>query len=314
MKQLSFIEGIRTRHKWEYCDFWEFAAEGKLRLGTDDQVEDEDWRYSTNREECYNVLDWFLDCETSMLRVGKTCPLCSKPLQNDGYVHSGNGHEPDVESLMGFCANCRHWRWCVREQLEGEPDTCYEAVMVSKLRTFDDLPEFTAAELAQALRVDDELWRCMEPTSFEKFVGDVLRANYTDCEVMHVGRSHDRGVDLVFVDAGEKQHLVQVKCHSKRVKSEGVFDVRHFLGALVQAGKLKGIFVSNAKGFTREAQIAVSDAWSNFGMMVKLCDRGKLNRMLDPLMPDQPWRLYMSRIFPDVADYYAKSSQIARLQ
>jgi len=299
------IEGTRTRHDWEYCDFWEFAADGKLRLGTDDQVED--WQNSTSSEDCYNVLDWFLDCETGMLRVGRTCPLCSTPLQSNGFTHSGDGHEPDVQSLMGYCPYCRHWRWCVREQFEGEPDTCYEAVMISKLRSFDDLPEFAAAELAQALRVNDELWRRVEPSSFEEFVGDVLRANYTDCEVMHVGRSHDRGVDLIFVDAGKKQYLVQVKCHRKRDKSEGAPTVRSLLGALVQAGKLEGILVSNAKRFTSEAKIAVSDAWRHAGMTVELYDRGKLNRMLDPLMPDQPWRSYMSRVFPDLADYYTES-------
>jgi hypothetical protein len=141
-----------------------------------------------------------------------------------------------MESLMGYCPSCRHWRWCVWEQLEGEPDTLYEAVMVSKLRSFDDLPDFSAVELAQALRANEKLWRSVTPRAFEEFVGDVLRANYSDCEVVHVGRSHDRGVDLAFVDAGEKQHLVQVKCHQKRDGSEGAPSVRSLLGALVQAG------------------------------------------------------------------------------
>lgn len=300
------IEGTRTLHDWEYCDFWEFAADGQLRLGTDD--ESEDFRYSTSSEnDPYEVMDGFIDCETGMLNVGRTCSLCSTPLQSDHVRYEGHRQEPYLESLMGYCPYCRHWRWCVREQVEGEPDTTYETLMISKLRSFDDLPEFTSDELAQALRVNDKLWRCVEPYSFEKFIGDVLRANYTNCEVMHVGRSHDRGVDLIFVDAGKKQHLVQVKCHRKRDKSEGAPTVRSLLGALVQSGKLKGILVSNAKRFTSEAQIAVSDAWRNAGMTVELYDRGKLNRMLDPLMPDKPWRSYMSRVFPDLADYYTES-------
>jgi hypothetical protein len=305
------VEDSRTLHDWEYCDFWEFAADGQRRLGTDDQ--DEDFRFSTSSEvDAYDVLDWFIDCETSMLRVGKTCPLCSTLLQSDHVMYNDQRQDPYLDSLMGFCPYCRHWRWCVREQVEGEPNTCYETVMVSKLRSFDDLPDFTSAELAQALRVNDKLRRCLEPSSFEKFIGDVLCANYINCEVIHIGRSHDRGVDLIFIDAGKKQHLVQVKCHRKRDESEGAPTVRSLLGALVQAGKPTGILVSNAKRFTSEAQIAVSDAWRNTGMIVELYDRGKLNRMLDPLLPDKPWRLYMSRIFPDLADYYTESFHIQR--
>jgi hypothetical protein len=303
---------IRKPTKWEYCDFWEFAVGGGVRLSTDEQIEDEPYNYfetesgtSSEGMDCDYVLKWFFDCESGLMAVGKTCSLCSTPFQSKWIELTGDDKDvPDLDSLMGYCPYCGHWRWCVREQLEGVPESLYEAVMVSKLRSFDDLPEYTAAELSQALRANDKIWTSVDPLYFEKFVGDVLRANYTNCEVIHVGRSHDRGVDLIFTDAGKKQHLVQVKCHQKPDKSEGAPTVRSLLGALVQSGKLQGILVSNAGHYTREAKVAVSDAWHNSGMVVELYDRGKLNRMLDPLMPDKPWRSYMKRLFPEIVEYY----------
>jgi len=304
------IEDTRTPTKWEYCDFWEFSENGELRLSADEQVEDEVFQSgarsgtSSESEDCDYVLDWFHDCETGIMNVGRTCPLCSTPFQLKEIELIEDENKPYLNSLMGCCPYCRHWRWVVSEEFEEEPGTLYEAVMVSKLRSFDDLPEFTAAELAQALRANHKLWTRINPLSFEKFVGDVLRANYKSCEVIHIGRSHDRGVDLIFVDAGKKQHLVQVKSHRKSDISEGAPTVRSLLGALVQAGKLRGILVSNAKRYTSEAKVAVSDAWFNSGIVVKLYDRGKLNRMLGSLMPDQPWRSYMRRIFPELVKYY----------
>jgi hypothetical protein len=42
-------------------------------------------------------------------------------------------------------------------------------------------------------------------------------------------------------------------------------------------------------------------------MTVRLIDRGKLDRMLDPLLVDRPWLVPLREAFPLFVDYFAKS-------
>ena len=47
--------------------------------------------------------------------------------------------------------------------------------------------------------------------------------------------------------------------------------------------------VSTADHFTYRAYEAVARA-KEIGKIIQLIDRGKLNRMLGPMLPDRPWR------------------------
>jgi len=186
------------------------------------------------------------------------------------------------ETTLWSCNYCAYWQWYL-------PDFYEVTAYVAKARVFNDaLPECLPSELAQAFRRSPKLWSTINSHKLEVFIADVLRANYAPCEVIHVGKPDDKGVDVLFIDADKEQWLVQVKRRQLPTASEGISTVRNLLGAMIVAGNLRGILVSTADHFTYRANEAIGRA-KEFGMTVELVDRNKLNRMLDPIIPQNPW-------------------------
>ena len=183
---------------------------------------------------------------------------------------------------------------------------------VSKLRKFNTrLPDGCSEELAMHIRRDTSRLHFVDPKRFEKFVADVFRANYTNAEVVHVGKPNDGGVDVLLIDAQEEQWLIQVKRRGVKRQSEEVRTIRDMLGAMIVEGVYRGIIVSTAPRFSRWAEQAATKAESGpHRMTLRLVDRGILNRMLDPILPDRPWRLPISEVDREISEHLA--NQIPR--
>jgi hypothetical protein len=162
---------------------------------------------------------------------------------------------------------------------------------ISKLREFDtNLPEGCSEELAMHIRQHPNLLHSFNPTRFEKFVADVFRANYANTEVLHVGKSHDGGVDVLLIDAENEKWLIQVKRRGSPSPSEGVGTIRDILGAMHLEEARIGIVVSTTKRFSQPAQKAAVKAGKvRNPVTIHLIDKGAFNRMLDPVLPDRPW-------------------------
>lgn len=193
---------------------------------------------------------------------------------------------------LWYCEYCRFWQARLYSDPFGEcmppPD---HLAYVSKLREFNTrLPNVCSEEIAMNIRRDKHDVHFVNPKRFEKFVADVFRANYTNAEVVHVGKPNDGGVDVLLIDAQKEQWLIQVKRRGIKRQSEEVRTIRDLLGAMVAEGVCKGIVVSTAPRFSRAAQKTATKAKvGDFHMTVRLVDRGILNRMLDPILPDRPW-------------------------
>jgi predicted helicase len=96
----------------------------------------------------------------------------------------------------------------------------------------------------------------------EELVGSVF-ADHFDCEVRMVGKSHDKGVDLVLVRGDKVTALVQVKHrdkNSRNWRAEPVSTVREFLGAFMLAKSQHAILVTTARRFSREAKEAAAQS------------------------------------------------------
>ncbi|MBP7077631.1 MAG: restriction endonuclease [Bacteroidales bacterium] len=76
---------------------------------------------------------------------------------------------------------------------------------------------------------------------------------YFNCEVEHVGKSHDGGIDLLVVNS-DKPILVQVKRRSRNDVVESVSTIRDFLGAMYINNNYNGIVVSTAKRFSKDSK------------------------------------------------------------
>lgn len=158
-----------------------------------------------------------------------------------------------------------------------------------RVREFDnDLPEYCSSELASYLRQNPRKWHQYEPKRLEKLVADIFRANYHEAEVVHIGKPDDGGVDILFIDSTNQQHLIQVKRRIQEDSAEGVSTIRNLIGAMVLKEAIRGIVVSTADHFTLRAQQAAKKA-QYLGLYIQLVDRGILNLMLDPVLPDRPW-------------------------
>ena len=142
------------------------------------------------------------------------------------------------------------------------------------------------------------------PTRFEKFVADVFRANYTNAEVLHIGKPRDGGIDVLLIETGSEQWLIQVKRRGSQKSSEGVSTIRELLGTIFVEGGRIGIVVSTVERFSPDAQEIVAKAKKR-GVTVELVDKGIFYKMLDPILPDRPWLDSISQFDWELAQHLA---------
>jgi restriction endonuclease Mrr len=82
---------------------------------------------------------------------------------------------------------------------------------------------------------------------------------FMSCDAIHIGGPGDEGIDLILVD-GNRKYVVQVKRRSRRGATESVSSIREFVGAMVLKGEVRGLFISTAAQFSREAMEAAHTA------------------------------------------------------
>ena len=242
----------------------------------------------------------------NVLQNLRYCDYCStKLLRIEGQVHEVSNYR---DYCFWYCRKCRFW------QARFRPDpSCYDIpppdfhAYISKLREFDgDLPEGCNEELASHIRSNPDLLHSFNPKRFEKFVADVFRANYTNAEVLHVGKPHDGGVDVLLIDTGKEDWLIQVKRRKSQNRSEGVKTIRDILGAMHLEEIHVGIVVSTAKRFSRPAKKAAVKAGEvRNPVTIRLVDKGIFNKMLDPILPDRPWLDPISQFDWELAQHLA---------
>src|SRR5262245_28028411 len=192
------------------------------------------------------------------------CTYCSTALVKvkDREYEQENGHLVR-DYCLWYCRNCRFWQY--RLYYDNSPGDCLPGpehwVYVSKLREFESgLPECCNSELVSYIRRNPDFMHFCSPKYLEELVADVFRANFTNAEVMHIGKPDDGGVDVLFIDSEGQQWLIQVKRRETPKKAEGVSTIRNLLGAMVLEGALKGILVSTANQFSLRARQAAARA------------------------------------------------------
>ena len=244
------------------------------------------------------------------------CPYCRTWLQkctyyedDEGACQTERGSEPDLAFLWS-CPYCAYWQWLSMFENRG----IHGNAAMSVLSEFDPvLPEGCWDELAQHLRRNERLWNDLTPTGMERLVANLFRANYGHAEVLHVGKPRDLGVDVVFVESTGKKWLIQVKRRGKLGTAEGFETLQKLLGTLVLEGEFRGIVASNANHFSYQAKREAKRA-SDQGYLIKLLDRGKLDRMLGPMLPDRPWLGLVEKasLPPDVERRFIDSTSAPR--
>ena len=103
--------------------------------------------------------------------------------------------------------------------------------------------------LTSELQKRTDLLYHIDPYKLEELSQSILKGIY-DCQVHHVGKTGDGGIDLIVLD-GDEPILVQIKRRQNPNHVELVKNVREFVGTLFIEGKRRGIYISTADKFSK---------------------------------------------------------------
>ncbi|HWA84362.1 MAG TPA: hypothetical protein VG820_13040, partial [Fimbriimonadaceae bacterium] len=151
-----------------------------------------DGRLLRTYECCANICFKMDPSRESNLRdraISEECPLCGGAWRE---VYSEK-YRADMFVAMAIheCRNCGNW--IGRFGTSITPDE----FMMPFLREFDPQHEIPAlTQLVEEAKRRPRLLHALSPKDFEVFVGSVLQS-FFQCDVHHVGQSHDGGIDLI---------------------------------------------------------------------------------------------------------------------
>jgi len=231
----------------------------------------------------------------SITRLSK-CPYCKGKLKSDKLKISpelGFRRYDYYATFLGRkCLRC-NW-WYIQKQVTLDSDET--DVLTHALSTYEGIIcHFEEAPWIEAIRhTEEELVEyrksliSLKPEEVERLVGEIL-CQYHECDVRHVGRSHDKGIDLIVIK-GDTNIAVQVKHRIGSGKVESVSPVREFVGALVAERFTKGLFVSTAASFSKYAREYAAQVNRNF-VPLNLIDIHELREMIRNISANQ-WSVY----------------------
>lgn len=195
--------------------------------------------------DCLTIADEHQKLLRSRIWSKGLCPYCAEPLAKE-HQEVAERSTFYVEALMS-CRICGFWQLHSNDSLMGRYWT------VPYARGFQpELQTPALVQLSREIQNAPEKIYGLGPTRFEVLVGGIL-ADFFDCEVKHVGRTGDGGIDLMVLDADDPL-LVQVKRRTRADATEGVEVVKNLFASLYAVGSNRGMLVTSAQRFTRGAK------------------------------------------------------------
>ncbi len=187
---------------------------------------------------------------------GNSCCFCKKPLKEVFHRIMTLNRERDFYDTLDIfeCDTCGWWvsKWDSKEykDLIEEVDGYHRIIQkFAIVKTFDVCDkELPIKALVEEVRKDKELLYQIDPYKFEELAQYVFSA-FFNCEVEHVGKSHDGGIDLLIINS-DSPILVQVKRRRNPNQTEPVETIRDFIGAMYLQDAKKGIVLSTARKFS----------------------------------------------------------------
>lgn len=129
-------------------------------------------------------------------------------------------------------------------------------------------------------------------------IAQVVFSAYFNCEVKHVGKTGDGGIDLIVVQSDDPI-LVQVKRRENPQHIELVKSIREFVGAMYIENAKKGIFLSTAKDFSRGSKETAMSLLNNRKFeYFELVDFNRFCSLLGVIKKDayKPWMTFIEDV------------------
>ena len=189
------------------------------------------------------------------------CPFC-KTSTNEVHKKSlldfpewlENGYYLRNESVF-YCNKCGWWRIRTYKETTGDLLATSSEIKNAVLRKYDLSDKNIPIQCLQNYlknKFDDVIH--IHEKQMEKLVQSVFSEHFT-CNVEHIGKSHDGGIDLILVQSN-KPIVVQDKRRMKLSHVEGVSGIRELLGATLLKGSKNCIYVSTSQRFSEQSKIA----------------------------------------------------------
>ena len=272
-----------------------------------DLVLNSDWNWYVNEKRIkrkhHEDLEFTFQEHDSL--VVETCPFCKIPMRRS-WQSMRDKDDDDYEYakfILKFCIKCAYWKFSGIECSQACMDAPTNIIASSVAAKFEkNSPGGCSSELAQFITRNPNYLNEINPNRLETLVADVFKQNHKHCEVRHVGRPGDLGVDVLFIDNEKTKWLIQVKRREHADKPEGFSTLQSILGTLILADSTHGIIVSTSDSFSRPLEKQRGIAQKK-GYTIKLIDKSLLTQMVGSLVPNTPWK-----------DFFVKSSASAHLK
>ena len=241
-----------------------------------------------------------------MIKIGffkkhqQYCRFCKSKLATPHYEIEDNGGANDFIEIVYDCTKCGWWHYRTEDSMyvgEGNAWHSYNYLW-GMLRQYDEsAADIPLETLRSAIKSRPEIIYHMNPQKFEELVGFVFKDFY-DCEVRHVGKSHDGGIDLILVRS-DFDTIVQVKRRQKPEATEGVSVIRELIGTMALERNRNAIFVSSAAKFSNKAKKASNEA-ASVGIVdkIELIDYTKFINIMElthEISNRRPWQIVINR-------------------
>lgn len=231
--------------------------------------------------------------EAHIKRRQKTCEHCGAKLNIVfNKLHGSSSSDDQARRIIDACPLCGWWRESMAYRRYCPPFAklaCIESYNITPFQA-------SIFPLMQSIREKPSRIYSVSPRDLEIMVASILRGVF-DCDVVHTGKSHDGGVDVLLLLSDNDPVIVQVKAHKSATSVEGVSLIRELLGAMVLKDASKGLFFTTADHFSPDA-VSASEKLegASYTQRIELIDCGRLVDMLSLVVPPEvsvpPWFIY----------------------
>ena len=252
------------------------------------------------RDNAYIILPTFTNqlirgeqAENIKFRIkSESCPVCESQLRFSLMGTPDLFEDFGATTAYDICDNCGFWKFHLHSGTGARHTT------IPHIKRFDYEQEILSlSHLSKEIFANREKIYSMNPTKFEIFVGSIL-SDFLDCEVHHVGKSRDDGVDLLAL-VGEYPLMIQVKRRSSASATEGIDVVKHLFASVFARGGNNGMVVTSAKTFTKPAVTwTQSPRIIDTGFKLDLVDINSLMSMIGAVAKNNAppsWQLHHDR-------------------
>jgi restriction system protein len=150
------------------------------------------------------------------------------------------------------CEQCGWWRIHTIKETDGDIEGVSTTIKNAVMKTYDlSSKEIPIKALQQYLRKNFDDVIHIDDVQMEKLVQSVFSEHFA-CEVQHVGKVNDGGVDLIFIESNSPI-VIQVKRRKTLSHVESVSGIRELLGAALLKESRNCIYVSTCSKFSDPA-------------------------------------------------------------